>query len=64
MDRDAQKISLSIKQAVLKPEDQSGEGAQEEEIEIREPAVKATHQGPLRGGNNRPSGGEKFGLRW
>ncbi|TVP97056.1 MAG: S1 RNA-binding domain-containing protein [Planctomycetaceae bacterium] len=65
MDRDAQKISLSIKQAVLKAaEDQAGDSAQEEEIEVREPAVKATHQGPLRGGNNRPSGGEKFGLRW
>ncbi len=65
IDRDAQKIALSIKQAMAPgPEDVQTE-TQEVELDepAREPAVKASHSGPLRGGNDRPSGGERFGLR-
>ena len=63
-DRDAQKIGLSIKAAqqiaaepAEKPEDEAPEPP-------REVAVKASHSGPLKGGNNRDTGGERFGLRW
>jgi small subunit ribosomal protein S1 len=65
-DREAQKVALSIKaaqQSVVAADTKSE--AVEEVIEPpREVAVKATHAGPLKGGNNRDAGGERFGLRW
>lgn len=65
VDRDSQKIALSIKQAIHPTaDDKAAQEAEEEEVAVREPAIKATHQGPLRGGNNQPTGGERFGLRW
>ena len=65
-DRDAQKVSLSIKAAQQTPVDPTKEeDAQEEVVEPpREVAVKASHTGPLKGGNNRDTGGAQFGLRW
>lgn len=64
-DRDSQKIGLSMKAAQQIAQDES-KPKPEEEVEEpqREVAVKPTHEGPLRGGNNRDTGGEKFGLRW
>lgn len=63
-DRESQKIGLSIKAAQQIAEDAS----RPKEVEIEEPqrevAVKPAHDGPLKGGNNRDTGGEKFGLRW
>ncbi|QDT05767.1 30S ribosomal protein S1 [Rubripirellula lacrimiformis] len=61
-DRDAQKIGLSMKQ-VNAPAVESSKPVEEEE-EQRDVAVKPMHAGPLKGGNNTASGGEKFGLRW
>ena len=60
-DRDAQKISLSIKQA-----SQAGAPVVREEDATPAPevSIKPQHAGPLKGGNNRDTGGEKFGLRW
>ena len=62
-DRDTQKIGLSIKAA-----QQAAMPAASSEPEVEEPQreveVKATHTGPLKGGNNTDTGGEKFGLRW
>ncbi len=64
-DRDAQKIGLSIKAAQQSAVDASANVKEEETPEPpREVAVKATHSGPLKGGNNRDAGGERFGLRW
>jgi len=64
-DRDAQKIGLSIKAAQQIPVDPSTVQTEQEVIEPpREVAVKASHTGPLKGGNNRDTGGERFGLRW
>jgi small subunit ribosomal protein S1 len=63
-DRDAQKIGLSIKAAQHVPEKEGKQAAEEIEEPMREPVVKATHTGPLKGGNNTSSGGDKFGLRW
>lgn len=64
-DRDAQKVSLSIKAAQQAPVDPT-EQPDKEEIEEppREVAVKASHTGPLKGGNNQDTGGAQFGLRW
>jgi small subunit ribosomal protein S1 len=64
-DRDSQKIALSIKAAQQNAAAVEAP-AQQEEIEEppREVAVKALHDGPLRGGNNRDTGGAQFGLRW
>lgn len=64
-DRDSQKVGLSIKGAAPAPVDPNAKPAAEEVDEPpREPVVKATHTGPLRGGNDTASGGEQFGLRW
>ena len=67
-DRDSQKIGLSIKAAqTLAAAASAGEAAkdaEEEEEPPRDLAVKPSHQGPLKGGNNTDTGGERFGLRW
>jgi len=63
IDRESQKIALSIKQAIHKP-DEAPAVEEEEESTPPELAVKATHTGPLKGGNNQDTGGERFGLRW
>ena len=64
-DRDTQKIGLSIKaaQQVAAGAD-SGTSEPEVEEPQRQPEVKPTHSGPLKGGNNQDTGGERFGLRW
>jgi small subunit ribosomal protein S1 len=63
-DRNTQKISLSMKATLAKPEVEGEKPAPEEVDEpVREMAVKQ-HVGPLKGGNNRDTGGERFGLRW
>ncbi len=65
-DRDSQKIGLSIKAVQQPPVDPAAKSAEEVEADEppREPAIKSTHTGPLKGGNNRDTGGERFGLRW
>ncbi|GAA4471268.1 30S ribosomal protein S1 [Novipirellula rosea] len=63
-DRDSQKVALSIKAAQAVAADADAKPEVEEDEPQREVAVKPTHQGPLRGGNNTDSGGERFGLRW
>ena len=63
-DRDTQKIGLSMKAAKKVAEDETRPKADEVEEPQREVAVKPSHEGPLKGGNNRETGGERFGLRW
>jgi small subunit ribosomal protein S1 len=67
-DRDTQKISLSMKaaQQVVNAEAAEASAADETEEPQREPTVKPSHSGPLKGGNSNraPAGGERFGLRW
>lgn len=62
-DRDAQKIALSMKAAQATPADQSSTPAEDPDEPPRDMAVKQ-HVGPLKGGNDRDTGGERFGLRW
>jgi len=62
-DRDSQKIGLSMKAAQTKSLDTKETAPVEVDEPPREVAVKA-HAGPLKGGNDRDTGGERFGLRW
>jgi small subunit ribosomal protein S1 len=59
IDAEAQKIGLSLKATLPAPE--AAEPAEDEPPP--EPAI-AKRKGPLRGGFDRPTGGEEFGLRW
>ncbi len=65
VDKQSQRISLSLK--ALAPEPLTKEQQAEEkaiaEIEAANKPPKK-QQGPLKGGISRPSGGEKFGLKW
>ena len=64
-DRDSQKIGLSMKAAKKIAEDAAKpKEAEPEDEPPRDLAVKPSHQGPLKGGNDGASGGERFGLRW
>lgn len=63
IDRETQKIALSIKQAHHKPEETPA-AEEEEDVPPAKLTVKPTHTGPLKGGHNQSSGGERFGLRW
>ncbi len=62
-DRDSQKIGLSIKAAQAAPESAVTTDVEPDEP-AREPTVRPQHSGPLKGGNDRGTGGERFGLRW
>ena len=61
VDADAQRIALSLKATLPEPEKPAEEAAAADPT--RELAV-AKRKGPLKGGFDRPSGGEQFGLRW
>ena len=64
IDKDSQRMSLSIKQAVAAPtKPETKKSDEPEEEPLRDQAVK-TRQGPLKGGMDRKSGGEQFGLKW
>ena len=65
VDADAQRISLSMKavQELADTKDTDKDKSQPEEEPLREP-VLPKHEGPLKGGTNRGSGGEQFGLKW
>lgn len=63
VDRPSQKIGLSLKATIPAPE-KPEKGAKEEINEApRELAVRARRK-PLKGGTDRKSGGESFGLKW
>lgn len=57
-----QRIALSIKQTTAAPAKQKKRDEQEE-LPPRELAVKRSDS-PLKGGRDRSSGGEQFGLKW
>lgn len=61
IDKQSQRIALSLRQAKAQPTDASEELPEPEEPQ-RKPAV-AKRQGPLKGGFDRPTGGEGIGLR-
>ena len=68
VDRDAQRIGLSIKQALAPPEPAPGSENVAAEPEVEEPrpepCIKRSHAGPLKGGTDGGRGGSQFGLKW
>lgn len=64
MDTQNQKMSLSHKATLAAPAPKESGKKNEPDIpEGRELAVPASDE-PLKGGTNKPSGGEQFGLKW
>jgi small subunit ribosomal protein S1 len=63
LDLDAQRIGLSMKALQARPESKSGKSEPAEDETPLEPFV-AKHKGPLKGGVQRPSSGDAFGLKW
>lgn len=64
IERESQRIALSIKQAQSKAADAAVEAVEETDEPPRELAVKRQHTGPLKGGVGKESGGAQFGLKW
>jgi small subunit ribosomal protein S1 len=62
VDRSSQRIGLSLK-ALANPLSSSS-AADEEDDEDAQPSAVPKFQGELKGGTNRSSGGEQFGLDW
>jgi len=63
VDPQAQKIGLSLKATQAKPEKESEKKPDATEEPLREAAVRKRDE-PLKGGRDRGSGGEQFGLNW
>lgn len=62
LDRDAQKLGLSLKATQKAPEKKSAEKPEEIDEPLRELAIKKQDNSPLKGGTGRKSGGEDIGL--
>jgi small subunit ribosomal protein S1 len=62
IDPEQQRISLSIKAIQARPETIK-KAEPEPEVELP-PLPPSKRKGPLKGGMNRPSGGEQVGLKW
>jgi small subunit ribosomal protein S1 len=64
VDRDAQKMSLSLKETQAKPEPKADESKAEVAESAPETPAKPRSNKPLKGGTAGDSGGEQFGLKW
>jgi small subunit ribosomal protein S1 len=66
VDKEQQRISLSLKALLTAPEKPGQQKIADEDMPLPADAPKAPRkrQGELKGGTGRPSGGEKFGLNW
>lgn len=65
IDPEQQRMSLSIKAASAAPQTAaSGTSAEPDVEEPTREKVTKTFSGKLKGGTDRPSGGEQFGLKW
>lgn len=63
VDAEAQRIALSFKATLPPPEAAKEEAEPEVEKAPRALAIPSRNR-PLRGGFDRPNGGESFGLNW
>jgi len=63
LDKEQQRISLSLKALESRPEPAKKNDDEIEEA-VPSPPIERKHKGPLKGGVSGPSGGEKFGLKW
>jgi small subunit ribosomal protein S1 len=64
VDPDAQRISLSLKAAIAKPQKEDANKPKEEIEEPPRELAVPKRSGPLKGGIQRKGGGEQFGLKW
>lgn len=62
LDREAQKLGLSLKATQKAPEKKTSEKPEEVDEPLRELAIKKQDNSPLKGGTGRKSGGEDIGL--
>ena len=63
LDAESQRIALSMKAVLPVPVAEEPEPEEETTEAPREPAAAKRHV-PLRGGTDRASGGDQFGLKW
>ncbi|TWT93658.1 30S ribosomal protein S1 [Neorhodopirellula pilleata] len=63
-DRDSQKVALSMKAVHAKPVETEAAEEEADDQPAPEVSIQPQHTGPLKGGNDRATGGERFGLRW
>ena len=64
VDAEQQRIGLSLKALLAAPEPKKGEGSEAEPDAPPQPLINPKRPGPLRGGVDRPNGGEGIGLNW
>jgi small subunit ribosomal protein S1 len=64
VDADAQRIALSRKAVLQPPPEAEKKPEPVEEEAPREPVIRPQANMPLKGGVDRPSGGDQFGLKW
>jgi len=64
VDAEAQRMSLSLKAAIAKPEKAEGKPAEPEVDEPPRELAVPKRSGPLKGGVRGKTGGEQFGLKW
>ncbi|MDX1947624.1 MAG: S1 RNA-binding domain-containing protein [Pirellulaceae bacterium] len=65
VDADAQRIGLSLKATLAKPEKADAKPKAEEPAdEPPRPLAVPARRGPLKGGAGKSTGGEQFGLKW
>jgi predicted RNA-binding protein with RPS1 domain len=64
VDEENQRISLSLKAALAKPEKAEGKKDQPDADEPPRESAVPKRAGPLKGGTGKNSGGEQFGLNW
>lgn len=64
IDPEQQRMSLSMKAAMAAPAPEKTTAAEDKPDEPPRAKATKTHKGPLKGGTNRASGGEQFGLKW
>jgi small subunit ribosomal protein S1 len=66
IDKEQQRIGLSLKALLAKPEKAGEKKVEDEDMPLPEGAPKppARKFKELKGGIGGPSGGEKFGLKW
>ena len=63
VDRESQRMGLSLK-ALVTVSEPTKETAESDELEQVIESTVPQHEGELKGGTNRSSGGDKFGLKW
>ena len=64
IDAESQKMGLSLKATQPEPEKPVAKGADDAAADNQRPMAVPRRDGPLKGGRDKGSGGENFGLNW